>query len=266
MAIIGAVLGDIAGSQYEYDHPQNLNYRDCELFTDECSFTDDTVMSLAIKSAIDNGKPYQEEMRRIGRKYPLCGYGPHFFEWIHCMEPRPYNSFGNGSAMRVSYIGEAYEDLATVQEEAKKSAEISHSHPEGIKGAVATASCVWMAKHGKTKDEIYQYLLSKYPPEKYAYSGKDLSYLKREYGWDVTCMTSVPVAVRCFYESDSYISFLRNVLSIECDTDTLCAIGGGVAEEYYKGTGLDEQMLLKRYLTEELYQLINYKKGDKNER
>ena len=256
MAIIGSVLGDIAGSQYEYDRPKDLDYLNCELFTEECTFTDDTVMSLAIKSAVDQSRSYQDEMRRIGFKYPVCGYGDHFFEWIYCTNPHPYNSFGNGSAMRVSYIGEAYEDLEQVKEEAKKSAEVTHNHPEGIKGAVVTAVCVWMAKHGKSKDEIYDYVLSEYPGEKYKFSGRDLSYLQANYGWDVTCMTSVPVAMRCFYESDSYISFIRNVFSLECDMDTLCAIGGGVAEEFYGKTGLKDEKILRHYLDDELFGIL----------
>lgn len=256
MAIIGAILGDIAGSQYEFDRPWNLDYKNCELFTDKCSFTDDSVMSLAIKSAIDNQRSYQEEMRRIGFRYPLCGYGGRFFDWIYCTDPRPYNSFGNGSAMRVSYIGEAFSDLNKVKEEAKKSAEISHNHPEGIKGAVVTATCIWMAKHGKSKEEIKKYVLSEYPEENYRFSNKDLEYLRKHYRWDVTCMTSVPVAMQCFYESDSYITFLRNVFSLDCDTDTLCAIGGGVAEEFYKTTGLKDKKTLRHYLDNELYNIL----------
>ena len=104
MGIVGAVLGDIAGSQHEFDRPVDLDWQHCELYTENCDFTDDSVMSLAIKSAVDNHVDYQTEMRRIGQMYPHCGYGNHFFEWIFCTNPRPYNSFGNGSAMRVSYM------------------------------------------------------------------------------------------------------------------------------------------------------------------
>ena len=260
MAIIGAVLGDIAGSQYEYDRPKDLDYKNCELFTEECSFTDDTVMSLAIKSAIDTDKDYQESMRAIGKRYPVCGYGRHFFDWIFCTNPRPYNSFGNGSAMRVSYIGEHFEDIADVRAEAEKSAAVSHNHPEGIKGAVVTASCVWMAKHGATKEEIYDYVRKEYPLSRYSFGiERDMGYLRSNYTWDVTCMTSVPVAMRCFYESQDYISFIRNVFSLNCDCDTLCAIGGGVAEEYYKKTGLKNDKILKAYLDDDLYRIITSK-------
>ena len=257
MAVIGAVLGDIAGSQYEFDRPKDLDWEHCELFTEECSFTDDSVMSLAIKSAIDQGLDYQDEMPRIGRCYPYCGYGNTFFEWIFGEDPHPYNSFGNGSAMRVSYVGEAFEDLDTVKSEAKKSAEVSHNHPEGIKGAVVTAVCIWMAKHGSSKDEIEQYLLAEYPAGQYRFPvSRSMDDLRENYSWDVTCMTSVPVAMRCFLDSDSYISFLRNVFSLECDCDTLCAIGGAVAEEYYGKTGLKNDKILQYYLDEQLMAIL----------
>ena len=253
MAVTGAILGDIAGSQYEFDRPDDLDWQDCELFTEKCVFTDDTVMSLAIKSALDNGVTYQDEMQKVGRKYPLCGYGGRFFDWMFSDDPQPYGSYGNGSAMRCSYIGEFFDDLGRVREEAQKSAKISHNHPEGIKGAVVTASCVWMAKHGRSKQEIYDYVSGQYPAEGYKYSiERPLDELRPVYKWDVSCQGSVPAAMRCFYESDSYISFLRNVFSLSCDMDTLCAIGGGVAEEFYGKTGLKDEKILEHYLDEYL--------------
>ncbi len=249
MAIIGAILGDIAGSQYEYCRPRNLDWRHCELFTDNCSYTDDTIMSLAIKFAVEKNCDYEQAMKTIGRNFPLCGYGPSFWDWIFTDGSKAYNSFGNGAAMRVSYIGEKYEDLATVQIEAEKSAIVSHNHPEGIKGAVTTATCIWMAKNGKSKQDIYNYVLEQYPEDLYDFPvSMDINELRQEYSWDVTCQTSVPVAMKCFLESIDYQSFLRNVFSLNCDMDTLCAIGGGVAEEFYHGTGLDNEALLKRYI------------------
>lgn len=258
MGIIGAILGDIAGSQYEYDRPKDLDWKKCELYTENCEFTDDTVMSLAIKSAVDKGIDYQTEMRRIGHGYPLCGYGDKFFEWIYCTNPRPYNSFGNGSAMRVSYIGEHFDKLPDVLEEAKKSAMVSHSHPEGIKGAEVTAVLVWMARHDQSKMIMLDYVNQMYPEEKYKYhAGRTLEDIRQTYSWDVTCMTSVPVAFRCFYESEDYISFIRNVFSLDCDCDTLCAIGGGIAESYYKKTGLKNRKILEHYLTSELLEILD---------
>ncbi len=260
MGIVGAVLGDIAGSQHEFDRPADLDWQHCELYTEDCDFTDDSVMSLAIKSAVDNHADYQTEMRRIGQNYPYCGYGNHFFEWIFCTNPRPYNSFGNGSAMRVSYIGQYFDDLEEVKKQAEETAKVSHNHPEGIKGAVTTAVCEWMARHGASKDEILEYVMSQYPVDQYKFhAGREMKDLRTTYSWDVTCMTSVPVAMRCFYESESYISFIRNVFSLECDCDTLCAIGGAVAEDFYKGTGLKNDKILEHYLDERLIEILQNK-------
>ena len=258
MGIVGAILGDIAGSQYEYDKPKDFDWKNCELFTEECEFTDDSVMSIAIKFAVDNHMHYQECMRLIGQHYPFCGYGDTFFEWIFCTNPRPYNSFGNGSAMRVSYISQYFDDLEEVKKQAEESAKVSHNHPEGIKGAITTAVCEWMAKNGASKDEILEYVMSQYPAEQYKFhAGREMKDLRTTYSWDVTCMTSVPVAMRCFYESESYISFIRNVFSLECDCDTICAIGGAVAEEFYKKTGLKNEKILDYYLDERLLTILN---------
>lgn len=255
MAVLGAIIGDILGSAYEYDRAENAIT--CELITDETTFTDDTVMTLAVKKAIDTKSDFTATMREVGVRYPICGYGNKFFEWIYCTTPHPYNSFGNGSAMRVSYIGEYFDNIEDVKLYAELSASVSHNHPEGIKGAVITAVAIWMARHKKTKEEIYEYILSEYPADKYKFSiDKDLSYLQQYYSWDVTCMTSVPVALRCFYESTDYISFIRNVLSLDCDADTLCAIGGAVAEEFYGTTGLKDKELLEDILDKDLLDIF----------
>lgn len=255
MAVKGAILGDIAGSQYEFRKPNDPET--CELFTEKCSFTDDTVMTLALKKAIDEGLDYAETMREVGNHYPYCGYGGMFIYWLKHKEAKAYNSFGNGSAMRVSYVADHYEDLDEVKKYARLSAEVSHDHPEGVKGAEVTAVCIWMAKHGKTKQEIYDYVLEQYPPETYKFSiDKSVEYLEKQYHWDVTCMGSVPVAMRCFYESDDFESMMRLLYRLECDMDTLGAIAGGVAEEYYHGTGLDTDTILKKYLDERLSRIL----------
>lgn len=151
MAILGAILGDIAGSQYEYDRPENLDRENCDIFSDDCEFTDDTVMSLVIKYAIDNKIDYETAMRKVGQHYPICGYGDIFFNWMFYINPKPY--------------------------------------------------------------------------------------------------------IRCFYENDSYISFIRNVFSLDCDCDTICAIGGGIAEEYYKKTGIKNSSVLQNFLDRRLYNI-----------
>ena len=259
MAIWGAVLGDILGSQYEFDRPKDLDWEHVPLLSDRgVGFTDDTVMLLAIKKAMNHGRNFVETMVDVGRRYPYCGYGSRFYYWIHKDDHRPYGSWGNGSAMRVAYVGEFYEDYDRMQEVAAKTAAVSHDHPEGIKGAVVTATCVWMAAHGKSKQEIYDYVLKEYPPEVYPFSiDKDLEYLRKHYKWTEKCSDTVPAAMRCFYESTDYESFIRNVFSLECDSDTFGAIAGGVAEEFYHGFGdLDAKGIVKKYLSKELWEIL----------
>lgn len=257
MAVTGAVLGDISGSQFEFNKPHNVDYRHCGLFTENCTFTDDTVMTLAVKKAITEGLDLTRTMQNLGRYYPDSGYGGKFYKWVFSRYPKPYNSFGNGSAMRVSFVGEYYEDLKDVMAAAKKTAAVSHNHPEGIKGAVVTAVCIWMAKHGKSKQDIYDYVLEQYPAEDYEFGiDKDVGYLEKHYSWDVTCMNSVPAAMRCFYESDSFETFMRNIFRFDCDSDTLGAIGVAVAEEFYHGVGFDADQILKKYLDQRLYRIL----------
>jgi len=253
-AIIGAILGDISGSAYEFDRTSAPET--CPLFSKRSDFTDDTVMTLAVKYAIDKNIPYDEAMRLIGTRYPDVGYGNSFIHWLFSDKPKPYNSWGNGSAMRVSYVGEHFDTLEDVVREAKRSAEVTHNHPEGIKGAVVTASSIWMARHGKTKQEIHDYVASQYPGDKYKWHiDSDMEDLKANYTWDVSCQGSVPVAMKFVVESDDFESFLRKVFSLECDADTLGAIGGAVAAELY-GTGLPEDELIDIYLDSYLKSIL----------
>ena len=255
MAILGAVLGDILGSQYEFNRPKKLDWKNVPLVGKYgVGFTDDSVMALAIKKALDKNLDLVETMVTIGRHYPFCGYGGNFHYWIHSEDHRPYGSWGNGSAMRVAYVGEFYDDYEMMQEIAAKTAKVSHNHPEGIKGAIVTATCIWMARHGKSKEEIYSYVLQAYPSELYPFSiAKDMAYLRKYYKWTEKCSDTVPAAMRCFYESNDYESFMRNIFSFECDSDTFGAIAGGVAEEFYHGFGnLDAEGIVKTYLSEEL--------------
>lgn len=257
MAIIGAILGDIAGSKWEFDRPKNLDYEHVELFTDDCSFTDDTVLTVATKYAILNNISFADAYHKFGNEYINAGYGEKFFEWLIFEDKQPYNSLGNGSAMRVSPIVDLSNTHAQVMSRADFSAKCTHNHPEGIKGAVVTAVCGWMAKTGASKKEIEEYANSQYPADEYLYPlSMSLKDLREKYEWDVTCQGSVPVAIRCFLDSENYESFLRNVLSLRCDSDTLCAIGGGIAEEYYKGTGFDNDVLLRKYLDNRLYKIV----------
>ena len=256
MAINGAIIGDIIGSQYESERCENPE--SCSLFTKRCSFTDDTVCALAIKHAIDTGISFEKSLRIIGRNHPAAGYAGMFEKWLMSDDMLPYGSWGNGSAMRVSYIGEYFDNIKDVEKWAKRSAEITHNSPEGIKGAVTTAVCIHMAKNKCTKDEIFNYLLSQYPSDEYPWSIEhDLNDLRENYSWSVKCQDCVPVAIRCFYEADSYESFIRNVLSLDCDADTLGAIGGGVAEEFFGKTGFDNNRILQDFLTRDLYHIAH---------
>ena len=259
MAIKGAILGDILGSTYEFGRPKDLDWVNVPLLDEKTAhFTDDTVMTLAVKKAIIEGRDFTDTMVELGRKYPDRGYGEHFHKWFMENDHMPYNSWGNGSAMRVSFIGEYFEDYDKIQEAAAKSAAVSHDHPEGIKGAVVTATCIWLAKHEKSKQEIFDYVLSNYPKEEYEFSiCYRLEELRDRYVWDDSCQGTVPVAMRCFYESNDYESFIRNIYSLECDSDTLGAIAGGVAEEFYHGFGsVNADGILKEFLTDDLYEIL----------
>ncbi len=260
MAVKGAVLGDILGSQYEFARPKDLDWKNVPLISNlPIRFTDDSVMTLAIKRALMEGSDLIETMVKEGRKYPFCGYGGRFYSWIFSEDHRPYNSWGNGSAMRTSYIGEAYDDYDEMLRTAVEVAALSHDHPEGIKGAVVASTCIWMARHGMSRQEIYDYVLKQYPASDYKYSiAYSLDEIRPRYEWDVSCQGSVPVAMRCFYESTDYESFIRNIFSLDCDSDTFGAIAGGVAEEFYGGFGsVDANGILSEYLDEYLMDMVN---------
>ena len=257
MAIVGAILGDIVGSRWEFGRPDDLDWEHIELFTDECFFTDDTVLTVATKYVLQNRIPYKDVYYQFGNIYTNCSYGGSFINWLLFPGREPYGSFGNGSAMRVSPVVDLLTTKDEVFSEAMKSASCTHNHPQGIKGACVTAMCAWMAKYGASKKEIEEYANRQYPSSEYKFPvSMSMRELRKEYTWDVTCQTSVPVAIRCFLESENYESFLRNVISLYCDTDTLCAIGGCIAEEYYGGTGFSNDTLLKRYLDQRLYNFV----------
>ena len=258
MAIIGSILGDIAGSRWEMGRPDDLDWKHIDLFTDDCFFTDDTVLTMATAYALTADGCFARAYKTFARSYPNVTYGAAFRDWAYSENEAPYGSFGNGSAMRISPIVDWAKDESELKGMACESAACTHNHSEGIKGAEVTAVCAWMAKTGATKDEILQYALAMYPADKYRFSPVwNLAALRECYSWDVTCQGSVPVAIRCFIESEDYESFLRNVLSLRCDTDTLGAIGGCIAEEYYGKTSFDNQALILRYLDKTLMTILN---------
>lgn len=241
----GALLGDIAGSRYEFSRPARFDPWTVRLFDGPCRFTDDTVLSVAVKYALMTGTPYARALHLFGKRYPTAGYGVMFKQWLESGSEKGYNSYGNGGAMRVSFIGRWAVTLQEAEAEAARSAACTHSHPEGIRAAQCTAGAIYLALHGVSKKEIMQYAA------RYGYVIHRPLLLYRPFGkFDVTVAGTMPLALRCFYESTDWESCIRNVFSVRCDTDTVACIAGGIADAFYGGTGLEEEKLLYRYLVQ----------------
>ena len=225
--MIGAIAGDIIGSAYEW---HNIKSKEFELFSPRSKFTDDTVLTIAVADCLLNGRDYAQTFKEYGRRYPHAGYGGNFNTWLHSDDLGPYNSFGNGSAMRVSPVGFAFDTMDRVLSEAKRSAVVTHDHPEGIKGAQATAAAIFLARTRKDKKEIKAYIQSTF---KYDLS-PTLAEIRPGYSFDVTCQGSVPQAIIALLESANYEDAIRNAISIGGDSDTIACITGGIAQAYYK--------------------------------
>jgi ADP-ribosylglycohydrolase len=225
--MLGAIAGDIIGSVYESCPIKTTNF---PLFQPGSVFTDDTVLTVAVAHAILRNLDYAAALRQIGRHYPECGYGPSFSRWLLNDGLGPYRSWGNGSAMRVSPVGFAFADLDTVLAEAGKSAAITHNHPEGIKGAQAVATAVFLARQRCSKEEIRGFL-----SETFGYDlSARLDEIRPHYRFDVSCQGSVPQALLAFFESDHLEDAIRKAISLGGDSDTLACIAGAVAEAYYQ--------------------------------
>lgn len=234
----GAVLGDMIGSRFEFDRGGKT--KDFELFTFQNKWTDDSVMTIAVGEALmDAGRNASSKeieqacirsMQKWGQRYPYAGYGSMFIHWVNAKDPKPYNSYGNGSAMRVSAAGWLYDSLDRTREAARATAAVSHNHPEGIKGAECTAAVIYLARTGSSKEQIEE-------------------YVKREFGYDVsltldemrkrhchveTCQDSLPKALRSFFDGSSFEDTVRNAVSLGGDADTIGAIAGAMAEAYYE--------------------------------
>ena len=264
--MLGAIIGDIVGSIYEFDNIKTKNFN---LFTNEMFFTDDTVMTIAIADAIMNGgqhKNFIQSMKKWGCNYIEKSYGASFINWLTSETSEPYNSWGNGSAMRVSPCGwiaklsEPFEEgLKLTEDLAKKSAEVTHNHPEGIKGAQATASSIFFMRHGKSKNAIEEYKnkLKDYIQNKYKYDlNFTLNEIRPSYAFNESCRKTVPQAIVSFLESENFEDAIRNAISIGGDSDTLAAITGSIAEAAY---GIPENIKEKAisYLDNEIKELYN---------
>lgn len=226
--LLGAVTGDIIGSRFEW-HPTKSEA--FELLHPNCHFTDDSVLTLAVAEAILKGKDYQLKIRQFAKLYPDAGYGGRFRNWMYADDGMAYNSFGNGSAMRVSAVGWAFDNEDEVLQEAEATAAVTHNHPEGIKGAQATALAIFLARKGFNKDFILQRIANQFEYD----LGFTLDDIREEYHFDVTCQGTVPAALIAFFESQNYEDAIRKAIALGGDADTLAAITGSIAEAYYGG-------------------------------
>ena len=233
----GAILGDIIGSPFEFDRGDKT--KEFDLFSKGCDFTDDSVMTIAVGEALlavgpeATVKEIEEavvtNMQDWGKRYPYAGYGGRFRYWLRERNPKPYGSYGNGSAMRVSAVGWLYDSLERTREVARATANVTHNHPEGIKGAEATASAIYMARNESSKEEIKEYI-----EREFHYNlDRTLDEIRPGYHMDETCQRTVPEAIIAFLESKDFEDAIRNAVSLGGDTDTLGAITGSIAEAFY---------------------------------
>lgn len=285
--MLGAIIGDIVGSVYEFS---NIKTKDFELFKPDCRFTDDTVMTCAVADAIMNGgseKDFILSMKKYGRMYPHAGYGGRFRVWLRSMDTKPYKSFGNGSAMRVSPCAWVMDcgfcartGMWPNRDLARLSASVTHNHPEGIKGALAVCDAIFMARFyfggwnieysnpidsdpDECKRRIKEHIENEY--------GYDLSMsldeIRKNYEFDETCQGSVPQAIIAFLESTDFEDAIRNAISIGGDSDTIAAITGSIAEAAY-GISEDMKKMALSYLDEPLKDVLRrwkkYMRGDKS--
>lgn len=255
----GAIIGDIVGSRFEF---HNLKSKDFTFFTPDCFFTDDTVMTLAVAKALSKYKGMRitnhrdfkrvltDCMHDVGGHYMDCGYGGNFYHWIKERRTTPYGSYGNGSAMRVSPAGWYADSLSEAEILAKATAEVTHDHREGIKGAVSVTGAIYLARTGHSKEEIKRYVSEFYVID------FTLDEIRPVYSFNETCQGSVPQAFAAFFESVSFEDAIRNAISIGGDSDTIAAITGSVAEAFY---GVDENLKKEAmsYLDERLLEIYN---------
>lgn len=252
----GALIGDIVGSSHEFG--EDVETKDFPLFDEDSSFTDDTVMTVAVAEALlESGKNASCEeiknevelsMQKWGRKYPNAGYGGSFICWLNQKIPKPYGSYGNGSAMRVSAAGWLYDSLERTREVVRATAEVTHNHPEGIKGAEAVASAIFLARNGISKEQIKKYI-----ENEFQYNlNRSIEEIKPVYFFNEICQETVPEAIICFLESKNFEDAIRTAVYLGGDTDTLAAIAGSIAEAYFRvprklikacGKMVDEEML-----------------------
>lgn len=248
--MLGAIAGDIIGSPFEQHPHKRLDF---PLFSAASRFTDDTVLTVAVAEALLHKEDYGETFARYYYTYPHAGYGGSFSRWAQSWDRKPYNSFGNGSAMRISPVAYAFTTLKRVLKEAERCSAVTHNHPEGIKGAQATAAAIFLVKSGRSKRQIQNYVEREF--------GYDLSVplkkIRPRYQFDVSCQGSVPQAIRAFLESNDFESAVRNAVSLGGDSDTLACIAGSIAHATYGELPLEIQKQTLQRLDSSLVKMIN---------
>ncbi|MBW6486708.1 MAG: ADP-ribosylglycohydrolase family protein [Syntrophobacterales bacterium] len=248
--MFGAIAGDVIGSVFEH---RAIKTTDFQLFQRYSRFTDDTVLTIAIAYSVLHQKDYAATLKLFGRKYPDAGYGGAFIEWIFEPESKPYNSWGNGSAMRVSPIGFAFSTVETVLLEAEKTAAVSHNHPEGIKGAQATALAVFLARTGENKTTIRKEI-----SERFSYNlQRTVDEIRPNYRFDVSCQRSVPEAIIAFLDAENYEDAIRKAISLGGDSDTLACIAGGIAQAFYKEVPAEITVEVRKRLPQDFLEIID---------
>ena len=247
--MIGAIAGDIIGSVYEWN---NIKTKDFPLFAQNAHFTDDSVLTVALADSILTGTPYAENLRRFYHWYPRAGYGGSFHLWANNPDAGPYNSWGNGAAMRISPVGYAFDDLETVLEKAREFTEVTHNHPEGIKGGQATAAAIFLARSWKSKDNIKEFV-----EQRFQYDlSRHVDEIRPDYAFDVSSQGTVPQAIRAFYDSMDFEDAIRTAVSLGGDCDTLTCITGGIAQAFYGGVPEAIQGKVYEKLDERLGEIV----------
>jgi len=248
--MIGAIAGDVIGSVFEHYATKSTQF---DLFGPHSKFTDDTVLTVAIANSIMRGIDYAISLKTFGAIYPHAGYGASFFRWIFSPDMKPYDSWGNGSAMRVSPVGFAFTSIEDVLKEAKKSAEVTHNHPEGIKGAQAVALAIFLARSGKNKAAIKAEISYRFG----YHLNRKLEDIRPHYTFDVSCQGSVPESIIAFLEGENFEDTIRKGISLGGDSDTIACIAGGIAQAFYQDIPQEIISNVRKRLPESFLDIID---------
>jgi ADP-ribosylglycohydrolase len=248
--MMGSIAGDVMGSRFESFPVKTTEF---ERFGERSIFTDDTVLTVAVADAILHGGDYAAALRRYGMRHPNRGFGSNFYVWMHNEAAGPYQSWGNGSAMRVAPVGFAFQSEAEVLCEAERSAAVTHDHPEGIKGAQAVALAVFLGRNGAGKDAIRSEIVGRFGYD----LGRTLEQIRPHYCFDISCQGSVPEAIIAFLESDSVEDAIRKAISLGGDSDTMGCIAGGISQAFYGGVPRELATEVRGYLTQDLVEVVD---------